>query len=428
MIPNNQEAESMVLHALLNESEEVFDEISNLTSEHFFSRSHRIIFEACLEMFKKKVKLDLLTLTDFLKTSGKLEEIGGPSFIAKIGSFFPTTAHYEQYVEILKEKYRLRKLLSLSEMVQNRSIAEDDSKNLIYEFESELFKLSSESVSDQNEMIKANETVIKRIKDRREGKKVFGIPSGVASFDRISGGYRSSLYYTFAAQPGYGKTAWAEQSALSASMKGSPVLFISLEMTSDRLMERMISHYSGISLWKYLSNNLRPEELDAWDYSRNKIMQLPLHLICPIELTGIELRSIIRKFKKKHGIEIFVLDYLQKMKSKNQKEERHVIREASSCALEAIQESKVAGIIISQMNREFNKCSRPNMSHLAESNQIERDSDFIGFIWPEIPRHELQKGQMQPVILTIEKNRDGICGCDERLNFDAPILTFKERI
>ena len=426
-MPQNTDAEALILNGILTSPDLVFDEIYELTPQHFMNRGNRIIFMICQEMVTRKMKIDFFTVQDFLKAKGKLEEIGGSYYISKLIGIPYFDIYLRDYIEILKEKYRLRKMLEIFEFYKEKCNRLDDSKETIFACEAELFKLASDSVSDENQLQSANEIVKKRIGEKKSGIKHYGIQSGLPSFDLLTGGYREGMYYTFAAQPGYGKTAWAEQSAENAVLKGIPTLIISLEMSKDRELERMTSRLSKVPLWNYLNNYMKPEDFKAWEDAQEKIAKSPLYIICPIDLTGPEFRSIVRRYKRKYGIKMVVLDYLQNMKSKNQKDERLIVKEASNYISDALKESQVAGIIISQMNRIFDKDVRPRMSHLAESGQIERDSDFIGFIWPEKHKSELSPGELLPIKLTIEKNRDGPSGNDQPLYWDGKILTFLER-
>lgn len=426
IVPHSSESEMLVLSAMLTDSEETLDELGVLLPEYFFIRSHNVIFRAIMELRSKKLKADIFTVQDLLKIRGQLDEVGGYHYMSKVAGFGMLGAS-QHHGDLLREKYKLRTLIRMGVELHKKSYQGNDATEIIYESEAQLFQLAAENISDQNEIPRGDVIVSKRIEERRSGLKVFGIPSGLKSFDEPTGGYRKGEYYTFAAQPGYGKTSWAEQSACYAALNGTPVLFVSLEMSIDRVLERISSRMSGVPLWNYLNNVMKPEHFDQFEAAKNRIVKSPLQIICPIDLTGPEFRSTVRRFKRKFGIEMVVLDYLQKMKSKTQRDERYVIKEASSYVSDAIKESDVAGIIISQMNRLFDKDSRPRMSHLAESSQIEKDSDFIGFIWPEKPRNQTNPHEANPIVLTIEKNRDGPSGNDQNLLWDGKVLTFKER-
>lgn len=427
-MPQDLEAEVSMLGSIFLNPTEIMDACSaSLTPQHFQTRSHQIIYSAFCEMISSGKPIDPMTLTSHLKDSGKIDEVGGAHYISKIMVEAPTSAHTDFYIKSLTEKFQLRKLIDIGSRVQSLSYEGADPLELISTAELDLFNLTNGSVTDVNEVKQAGDELDSKINRMLNGEKVVGFPSGLSTFDNLTSGYRKKLNYIFAGPPGGGKTSWVEQSCMNNVENGVPALFISLDMPVDRLLERMALRKVGLSLWRFLNNRLTKMELLMLQDAKNKILKMPLYIIRPMDATGPELRSTIRRFKRKHGIEIVAVDYLQRLQSKVHRETRLAIAEASSSLANAFQESDVAGIVISQTNKEASKDPRPKMSHLAESAQIERDADFIGFLWCEVEKHTLEKGEPQPTLLSMEKNRDGPSGNDEKFYFYGDKLTFKDR-
>ena len=427
-LPQSVEAETAILGGILLNPSEVIDQcIAAITVDHFHVRSHQIIYSAICDMVSQGKPVDPMTVTAHLNGLGKLDEVGGAYFLSQLTIATPTSAHTEYYLDILRQKHQLRCLIDIGDDIHQSAYVHTNPVELISKAEADLFHLATRTVADINEVHQASLEIDDKIARRLRGERVTGIPSGIKAFDLPTAGYRKCLNYVFAGPPGGGKTAWAEQSCVNATLRGVGALFVSLEMSADRVLERMACRAAQVPYWRFINNTMKEADLLKFQQTKNLIAKSPIHILCPNDLTGPALRSIIRRYKRKHDIQLVVVDYVQRMKSTTQREPRLIIAEASSCFVDAVKESKVAGILISQMNREHAKETRPRMSHLAESSQIEKDADFIGFLWPEVARETVGLGEPYPFILTIEKNRDGPSGNDQKVYFDGSTLSFRDR-
>lgn len=423
-MPQSAESEKAVLGAILINYSEVLDRcIELITEESFYQRGHKIIFKAFLEMHSKGLPIDLLTVSEHLKTQGLLDEAGGRLGLSKMAGHNPSSAHYEHFCEIINEKLRLRRVIEFSEDSKSKAYLADSSKELIPEMEATLFSISSDSVKDENLTEKAVDDLDLQVESRLEGRKAFGIETGIPSFDRISGGLMPGRYYALGALQKVGKTALACQMALNIILNKIPVLFISLELSRDRLLGRMACTNSGINYCKFLNNSLSKEELLKFRDSYRFIAKHPLIIERPIDITGSQIRSMIRKNKRKNGIELVVIDYIQNVSIKDG-DVRRSIADASTCIRNGAQETGVAAITLCQLNRSATK-ERPRMHHLRESSQIESDADTIIILFPKLDKEDLQPNELVPMIMAFDANRDGP-SCDQELLYDGTCYKFKE--
>lgn len=422
-MPQSPEAEIQILGAIfLNYSEALDRCIELIKTECFYQRSHQIIFDACLEMHASGLPVDLVTVTGHLKKKGNCDEVGGAFYLSKILTS-ATSSHLEYHCEVLIEKLRLRKVIEFSEDAKAKAYSSDSAKELIPEMEATLFAISSDVITEDNLTSKAVSKLDVQVEMRMKGNQTFGVPTGVPSFDRITGGLLPGRYYALAALQKVGKTALGCQIALNVVLSGKPVLFISLELSEDRLLGRMASTHSGASYFHYLNNSLRPEDLIKFQRSYRHIGKHPLIIERPIDVTGAQIRSMIRKNKRKHGIELVVIDYIQNV-SVRDGDVRRSVADASTAIRNACQETGVPAITICQLNRSAAK-ERPRMYHLRESSQIESDADTIIILFPKVERDTLGPNDLLPMIMAFDANRDGPA-CDQELLYDGSCLKFKE--
>lgn len=424
-LPESFDAEVSVLACLFNQLSEDSEEIlGSLTSEHFWRRCHQIIFTVISDMIRNGEKVDMITVTSKLKDQGKLEEVGGAHNVSSIALASLAGSQSLAYLEILKDKLTLRKAVELGYELQQRANNCEDLKVLIPEIEAKLFSLSSVSNVKVGGIEEALERLDSMVEKRRAGIGDSGILSGIPSFDKVTGGLLPGRYYVIAGRPKSGKTAIACQIALNFAMKDQSCLFISIEMSSDRLLGRMASNLSQIPYHSFLNCTANENWLNQFRMAYHVISKKPFYIETPVEPTGAEIRSMIRRYKRKHDIKLVVIDYLQKTKVLKG-DARSSVAEASEAIRCACKESGVPAIVLCQLNREADK-ERPRMSHLKESGAIEQDADCISLLWREKENDDLTPGELVPIVLAFDANRDGPI-CDQKLLYDGKIFKFKER-
>lgn len=426
VIPQSPEAEVNVLCSLLIDQYGTAAEFaSSLTPSYFFNRNHRLVFEAMLGLFNQGKTIDTITVTDALRTNGKLEEIGGEYFVHSLIRATPTSAHIQGWIEILKLKFILRSMAEMGARMQKECMNGADLTTLS-KYESEIFNLSSSSLKSDNRLQEAAAELDRQIELRRSGQKIFGLTSGIASFDKYFGGFQKGQYYVVAGRPSAGKTAMADQIVTHFLLQKRSVLYVALESSEDRVLGKLACKLEDLCYSRFPRGFFNAQELAQFERANSFLKSSSLVLVRPNDITGLEIRSLIRKEKRNNNIDLVVVDYLQKITVGAHQNERQAIGDASQQIQRACVETGVPALILVQLNREADK-ERPRMSHLKESGQIEQDADNIVLLWHEKDPSEVPQGELIPMVMTIEKNKDGIRGWDQNIFFDGQLMKFKEQ-
>lgn len=428
-MPHSYESEMSILSAILNGGDKAMDEVSSLQSEHFWDRTCSKVFACSQSLHAEGLPVNLITITDRLKTQGQTELLQEARLESIMVKFSYAIAHLGHYSQMIRERYKLRQTLEIFAKYKPMVESSENASDVLPEIESELFKINSDSVGDGNKLSSGVLEVEKQIASRMAGNKsIHGLSSGIRTFDESHGGFQDGLYYVLAGYPSAGKTAFATQALnhILLDLK-EPALFLSIEMHEERVLSRQACQRSGVCFARYSRGKSTPEEYGRVLRALQLINKSPFILKTPTDITGFEIRSEIRKAKRQHGIKLCVIDFIQKVTIPKGQEPHRAIGEASQQIQKAAKETGVPCLVLCQLNRASQKEARPRMYHLAESTQIERDADCIDILWPEKDPKTLDVGEMLPVCLTLEKNKEAAQG-DEHLWFDGATLTFKEKL
>lgn len=427
-LPFSNESEIAVLSSILTaDSDECHEVFGLVKSEFFVNRVHRIIFEVALSQFNEGKPFDYVSMVDILTVKNKIQDVGGSYYLGRL-----TANHYPRHdiinsVKSLKEKFQLRSLIELSAEISDGAYSGNEPKELINQAEDRIFDLGTKmEIQTENLVVSASTEIDQMIAVRKSGEKIFGLQSGIHSFDSIHGGFQKGQYYILAGRPSSGKTAFADQVTMNVVTKNKPVLYICLEAGATRVLSKMACKLAGISYTRFSRSFCTDAELDAISTANRILRASPLILKRPFRITGADIRSLIKREFRKNDIQLVVLDYLQNI-DQEREEERIAISKASRAIQDASVETGVPSLILAQLNREGDKNSRPRMAEIKGSGQIEQDADNIGLLWPEEDPFEVELSKPLPVILSIEKNKDGARSIDQKLYFDRELMTFKER-
>lgn len=421
-------SEKTVVSGLITGSEdEIHDIFLRSKAEFFNNRSYRIIFQGFLDLNQKEKPCDMVSVIDHLKLIGRLDEIGGMNTIHSLAAIHHPNFTVLKAIDILKEKFRLRNLIEICEEIKEESYRGTDSLDLIKSMEDKAFEVGMNlDTASENRLISASDALQRMIDARRNKDDCKGLMSGIRSFDEIYNGFQEGQYYILGGRPSAGKTAFADQVAMNMVLKGVPFLYICLEAGDSRVLAKMVCKHAGVSYTKFTKGFCNPVELDSVERSGKVFKGSQMILKRPFSIKGSDIRSIIKRDFRRHGIKLVILDYLQKI-DLGRDDERIAIAKASKAIQDTCVETGVPALVLAQLNRDAEMTKRPTMAELKGSGQIEQDADSIAFLWPEEDPFEVPMDQMLPVNLSIEKNKDGARGIDQKIYFDRPLMTFKER-
>ena len=389
--PQAIELEEAVLGALMLDNEALSDTIDILKPEYFYKMEHQKIFDAIIVLFNESKPVDILTVIEQLKKAGELENIGGAFYITQLTNNVASSANTEYHARIIVEKFIQRSLIQISSTIIKESFDETiDVFDLLSKAEQDLFSVTEGSLRksyDKMSVLITNAIQnIEELKNKEDG--LSGVPSSFSKLDRVTSGWQKSDLIIIAARPGMGKTALALTMARNIAINHkTPIGIFSLEMSSDQLVNRLISSESEIPSGKLRKGNLEEYEFVQLHEKIRDLAEAPIYIDDTPGLSVFELRAKARRLVKNHGVQIIIVDYLQLMtaggnKSGNREQEISAI----SRSLKGIaKELKIPVIALSQLNRgvesRTSTSKRPILADLRESGAIEQDADIVTFIY-----------------------------------------------
>ncbi len=434
--PQSNELEEAVLGAIMIEKTAIHSVADVLTAESFYNPTHQTIFLSVMDLFKDTNPVDLLTVTENLKSKGKLEEVGGATYIAQLTSKVASATHLEFHAKIIVQKHIQRKLIEISSEIQRRSYADDEDVNdLINYSESAIFEVAEGTIKSEAKKIDSIiDDALKQIKEagkREDG--LSGVPSGFTAMDRVTSGWQQSDLVIIAARPAMGKTAFVLTMARNIAVDHKrPVAFFSLEMSNEQLVKRLIVSETQIDSKKIKTGKLRDDEWIELETKIQKLIEAPIFIDDTPAINVFELRAKCRRLKAQYNIEIVVIDYLQLMSgdSMNKGNREQEISMISRSLKALAKELNIPIIALSQLSRAVelrggNK--RPQLSDLRESGAIEQDADMVLFIHrPEYYQNEDEDAEKGLAQIIIAKHRNGEV-TDIDLTFKPEFAQFVER-
>jgi replicative DNA helicase len=389
--PHDAAAERAVVAACLAQPARIAEVATVLRPDDLFVEAHRLVFEAALECDSRGVRLDVLTLADFLRSRGHLNRVGGLAFLAELDTAAPSAANALEYARIVAEQSTRRRALAvLTPAVRTLAGTAGDTADAIAAeqlgFLEEEEKRKVGDLKPFAETLQRTLDLLDTLRDHRGG--VTGLPTGYAELDRMLTGLHPGELVLLAARPGVGKSALALNIAGHvASRERKPVAVFSLEMPEDQLGLRMLSAEGRVSLKRLREGGLTDTDFHKINDASSQLHQAPLFLDDSGTLTPFDVRARCRRLKQRHRqLGLVVVDYLQLMASAGCAYSRE--QEVAQCsrALKRLaKEPEVPVLALSQLNRkvEDRRGGRPMRSDLRESGALEQDADVVLFIHPD---------------------------------------------
>ncbi len=437
--PQAPELEQAVLGALMIERD-AYSVVSDiLKPESFYEHRHQLLFRAITTLAIQQKPIDILTVTEQLRSTGDLEEAGGPFYITQLSGKVASSAHIEYHARIIQQKHLARELITFTSTIQGKAFdATQDVDDLMQEAEGKLFEISQRNMKKDytqiDPVIQEAYDLLQKAAARTDG--LSGLESGFHALDKMTSGWQNSDLIIIAARPAMGKTAFVLSMAKNIAVNNRvPVAMFSLEMSNVQLVNRLIVNVCEIPGEKIKSGQLAPYEWGQLDYKMRDLTGAPLYVDDTPSLSVFELRTKARRLVREHGVKIIIIDYLQLMNASGmsygsrQEEVSTISRSLKGLA----KELNIPIIALSQLNRSVEKRDgddgkRPQLSDLRESGAIEQDADMVCFIHrPEYYKiYQDEKGRdlhgMAEII--IAKHRNGAVG-DVLLRFRGEYARFQ---
>ena len=413
-LPHNLEAERAILGAVLLDNQRLADVLEVTRPEDFYRAAHRTLLEHMVALDAAQEAIDLLTLRESLTRAGKLDDIGGPSYITALVDGVPRGSNVASYAAIVREKAQLRALIQgANRILASAYESGDDAVDIIGEAEKAILGLADRSVVRGFESMR---TIAMRGLDMIERATqtktaVSGVPSGISTLDDITRGWLPGKLITIGARPGMGKSSFAVGCAQFAALRGYCAAIASLEMEKDELFMRQVASLAEIDSHRLAGGYIGEREWGKVAMAVGTLAEAPLFIDETPALSLFELRSRVRKLKAEHGLRLLVVDYLQLMSAHEKGQNRTLELQAITSGLKALaKELKIPILLLSQLSRELEKRGgRPKLSDLRDSGSIEQDSDMVLFLW----RDESVETFPPKAELIIAKHRGGAVGTVE---------------
>jgi replicative DNA helicase len=429
--PHSPEAEQGVLGCVLLSPNDCMGqciERFKQGTEVFYDLRHQTIFSTLVEMYDSREAIDEITLQQRLKNKQLLEEVGGIAYLAALPDTVPSAANLSYYLDIVVEKYLLRKMIhTCTEVVGRVYDYEGEVDALLDEVERDILRISESRVQTQTTTIKdLVKKAITTIEDfhQRQGM-LTGVGTGFTDLDKMTSGLHGGEMVVIAARPSMGKTSLAMNIAEYVAIEQRlPVGVFSLEMTSESLVLRMLCSRSRVNLRNVREGFLAERDFPKLTGSAGKLANSPLFIDDSSALSILQLRAKARRMWQQYGIKLFVVDYLQLLHSTARRADnrQQEIADISSGIKSLAKELSVPVIVLSQLNRELEreKNRKPRLSDLRESGAIEQDADVVGLLYKPSSDDEESGSAAEedavPMNLLIAKQRNGPTG-DVNLTF-----------
>ncbi|OGK09584.1 replicative DNA helicase [Candidatus Roizmanbacteria bacterium RIFCSPHIGHO2_01_FULL_35_10] len=415
--PQDSDAEKSVLGAVLVDSSSMNIVAEFLKPEHFYSSEHQDIYASMLLLFEKQKPIDVVTLSDQLKSEGSLKKIGGNIYLSDLINAVPTSAYIEYYGRIIVGHYVKRKLIQLSSRIIEKAFNEKgDTKKILDEAEREIFALSQSHLhQDFIELKSILAESFERLEQfMKKGSHLRGVPTGFTDLDNKLAGMQDSNLLILAARPGIGKTTLALNIALHVATKEKiPVGFFSLEMSKEELVDRLLVGQADIDAWRLKTGRLSDDDYKKLTEAMGILAEAPIFIDDTPGASILEMRTKARKLMVERQIKLVIVDYLQLADSGRRFDNR--VQEVSfiSQGLKNLaRELKIPVMAISQLSRavEQRGSRKPQLADLRESGAIEQDADVVMFIYNEEDGEDLLDSSKRLIKLYIAKHRNGAIG------------------
>jgi len=413
--PHSVEAEESVLGAVLISGEAANVALERLHPEDFYQPAHQQIFEAVRGLFDTNQPIDAITVSEVLRRDGTLERIGGVGFLTRLLDVVPAASNVEYYAGIVEEHALRRRLMRVGgEIGALATEMTAPIEEVVDQAEQAVFAVAERRVGDGlqpiDEMLAP--AIEKAEELQRSGSDVTGIPTGYRDLDRKLAGLHPTNLVVIAARPGMGKTALALNVAQNVALQGHTVAIFSLEMSREEVVSRMLCAQGRIDSQRLRTGRLSEADFTKLSNAASALYKKPIYVDDSPGLTVTEIRAKARRLRRRPGLDLVVVDYLQLMHGSGGENRQQEIALISRSLKNLARELDVPIIALSQLNRavEAREDKRPRLGDLRESGAVEQDADVVMFIYRDEYYHPDRVEVKGVAEVVIAKHRQGAVG------------------
>lgn len=404
--PWSQESEQAVLGALMLDPDawwRVAD--CHLEAAHFFDSRHRAIWRAVADLNAHRQPVDQVTVLERLQVAGQAEECGGLPYLTELAQSVPSAAGVKRYAQTVIDKAARRALAQAAEQMLALVGESEDADQLLDRAAGLLSGIQrTKAAAEPRSISDLVAPRIERWQAMGAGEMTPGVPTGLEGIDSaLGGGFKPGKVVVLAARPSVGKSSLAGQMALSVAAQGQSVLVLSLEMPAGELVDRCVANLGRVSMDALTTGRFHEEDWSRMAEAAEAMGRLPLFIDDQPALTLLDIRSKARQVKRRHGLALVVVDYLQLCSSTSTTDKRHHQIEQISRGLKQLaKELDVCVLALSQLNRST-EGGEPQLHHLKESGAVEEDADTVILLHP----WAREADRALTVLAKVAKNRQG---------------------
>jgi replicative DNA helicase len=403
-----------VIGAVLLSEDAVNEVMDRVHPEDFYVPAHQAIFEAMRELFDANQAIDAVTVSEELRRRGELEKIGGIQYLTRLVDIVPSTSNVAYYAGIVEEHAKRRELIRAGALVTEVAFdIDEDISTVMDRAEQEVLgvaeRRTSQTLLEVGPMFSDVLEHIELLEER--GSEITGLETGFVDLDKKLAGLQPANLVVIAARPAMGKSSLALGIGIHVAKKAEPVAFFSLEMSKEELVQRILSHEGRVDSMKLRSGQLGPLWKRVVD-AAGRMYKAPIFVDDSPVVTVTDIRAKCRRLKRKKGLSLVVVDYLQLMQASTRENRQQEISEITRNLKNLARELSVPVIAVSQLNRslEAREDKRPRLSDLRESGAIEQDADVVMFIYRHEYYHPEDPDKRGIAEVIVAKHRAGSTG------------------
>lgn len=393
-LPSSLEAEQSIIGAIFLDSSCIMKALDEkLSEEDFYFPQNKEIFSVMCGLFNESKPVDVITVTESLKTRGTFDGIGGLPYISYVGSFVPTTQNISSYIQIVKEKAQLRTLIMAANKISSICYDEtnepwfvmEDATKILYDI---LSQNAGKGYTHIRPVLVENMERLSEL--AKNGSDVTGVPTGFIDLDHRLSGLQKGNLVLIAARPGMGKTSLGLNILQYAATRANvPSVIFSLEMSKEEIANRILSGEAMVSSGKMRSGSLDAEDFRSLAQAIGPLSNAPIYIDDTAGVSLSEIRARCKRLKIEKNIGLIVIDYLQLMqgeRSRKSDNRQNEISDISRGLKMLAKELDLPVVCLSQLSRapEARTDHRPMLSDLRESGAIEQDADIVMFIYKDV--------------------------------------------
>src|SRR3989338_4151238 len=418
--PHSTEAEKTVLGALLLEPEAIIKVSDLLSPDDFYDPTYKLIFEAITQLYQGHEPIDFVTVASKLQDNKRIQDVGGPAFLAELASTAPPSSHIYQYAQIDKTKAVHRRVIAAGQKITGLGYeTEKPIAELLDEVEKTVFNITNTFLKEKflhiRKVLDSRYEKFAEMHESKDDNAVKGVPTGFHALDQKISGLQPSDLVIVAGRPSMGKTALALNIAQNAAIRFHKTVGIfSLEMSKEQLVDRLFASMLGVDSWKLQRGKLDDSDFQNMGPIMDELNKANIFIDDSVASTIPELRAKARRLQMEHGLDLLVIDYLQLMSTGNRNYAGNRVQEISEISRSLKQlgrELHLPILALSQLSRavESRPGNVPQLADLRDSGSIEQDADVVLMMYRE-DYYEEDSDRPGLTDIYIRKHRNGPIG------------------